>query len=114
MGTLNILSSATPFSLVDWSAVESIEHPGETGLALWRTVNVDNVRLRRVHYSPGYLADHWCTRGHVIFVLSGTLVTELDDGRSIATRAGSSYHVGDDASSHRSSTATGVELFIVD
>jgi hypothetical protein len=67
-----------------------------------------------VRYSPGYLADHWCTRGHVLLVLTGTLVTELQGGATVTLTAGQSYTVADDASSHRSRTATGASLFIVD
>lgn len=109
-----MLQLTTEFTTVDWDAVAQTEHPGDPGIATWRTVHADNVRLRRVSYSPGYAADHWCERGHVIFVLDGTLVTELADGRVFVTEAGNSYHVADGASSHRSSTVTGVELFIVD
>jgi|GEM_PF-4387406 len=24
-----------------------------------------NIRVRMVEYTPGYLADHWCNRGHI-------------------------------------------------
>jgi hypothetical protein len=67
-----------------------------------------------VRYTAGYLADHWCKRGHVLLVLSGTLITELQGGVTVELSAGQSYTVADDASSHRSRTATGATLFIVD
>ena len=84
-------------------------------MALWRTLEFGETRVRRVDYSPGYLADHWCDRGHILFVVSGTLDTELRDGRRFTLTAGTSYQVSDfgDAA-HRSSTATGATLFIVD
>ncbi len=103
-----------PFCTVDWSTVAATEHPGATGKALWRTFEMGNIRVRMVEYSPGYLADHWCNRGHVLLVLEGELVTELDDGRKFTLPAGTSYQVADGANPHRSSTATGAKLFIVD
>lgn len=103
-----------PFAAVDWSGVEPTEHAGETGVAIWRTIEVGNVRIRKVEYTPGYLADHWCSRGHVILVLEGELVTELRDGRRFELTAGMSYHVADGAEPHRSSTPVGARLFIVD
>lgn len=103
-----------PFMTTDWSAVPATEHPGETGVAVWRTVEVGNLRVRMVEYSPDYLADHWCSRGHVLLVLDGELVTELQDGRSVTLTPGTSYQVADDAVPHRSRTRTGTKLFIVD
>jgi quercetin dioxygenase-like cupin family protein len=103
-----------PFMTSDWSRVPATEHPGETGLALWRTLEVGNIRVRMVEYTPGYRADHWCCRGHVLLVLDGTLTTELADGRVVELRPGMSYQVADGAEPHRSSTATGARLFIVD
>jgi hypothetical protein len=106
---------ALPFTVTDWAAVEPTRHPGERGFALWRTMNIADLRVRHVEYSPGYLADHWCDRGHVLYVLEGELDTELKDGRSFKLRPGMSYQVSDfgDAA-HRSSTQTGAKLFIVD
>jgi uncharacterized cupin superfamily protein len=106
---------ALPFTVTDWSKVEATRHPGTTGEALWRTFTIGDLRVRMVEYSPGYLADHWCDRGHVLYVLEGELVSELKDGRKFTLTAGMSYQVSDygDAA-HRSSTTTGVKLFIVD
>ena len=106
---------ALPFTTTDWSAVPAVEYPGETGKALWRTFAVGDPRVRMVEYSAGYLADHWCDRGHVLFVLEGELDSELRDGRTFKLTAGMSYQVSDfgDAA-HRSSTRTGAKLFIVD
>ncbi|MHC1943186.1 DHCW motif cupin fold protein [Bradyrhizobium sp. UFLA06-06] len=104
-----------PFTVTDWSNVEPSVHPGETGQALWRTLNIGELRVRMVEYSPDYLADHWCDRGHVLFVVTGELDTELRDGRRFTLKPGMSYQVSDfgDAA-HRSSTTTGATLFIVD
>lgn len=103
-----------PFGVTNWSTVPTTEHPGETGAASWRTVEAGNIRVRIVEYSPGYLADHWCSRGHVLYVLSGELVTELEGGRSFTLLPGQSYQVADGEEPHRSRTAGGATLFIVD
>ena len=103
-----------PFQTVDWSTVAPTTHPGETGVATWRTREAGNVRVRVVDYSAGYVADHWCERGHVIHVLEGELTTELRDGRSFTLAAGQTYIVADGDGAHRSRTRVGARLFIVD
>lgn len=106
--------NAIPFGITDWSQIERTEHPGEQGVAHWRTCQFGAVRVRQVQYSPGYLADHWCSKGHILLCLEGQLDTELDDGRRFTLTAGMSYQVADNAEAHRSSTASGAKLFIVD
>ena len=104
-----------PFTPVHWTSLPATEHKGKPGVAVWRTMHNGDVRMRVVDYSPGYVADHWCDRGHVIYVLEGELQTELRDGRRFTFAAGMGYTVSDcgDAA-HRSSTETGAKLFIVD
>ncbi|ARP79648.1 hypothetical protein CAL12_01600 [Bordetella genomosp. 8] len=106
--------SDIPFGTTDWSTVETTEHAGVTGKALWRTRQFDDIRVRMVEYTAGYLADHWCSKGHILLCLSGELHTELEDGRTFTLRPGMSYQVADGAEAHRSSTAAGATLFIVD
>lgn len=103
-----------PFATTDWNSVERTEHKGDTGLAYWRTRQFGPIRVRMVDYTPGYLADHWCKKGHVLLCLEGELHTELEDGRTFLLTAGMSYQVADNAEAHRSSTAVGAKLFIVD
>lgn len=103
-----------PFGITDWSAIERTEHPGDTGIAYWRTQRFGEIRVRMVEYSSGYLADHWCEKGHVLLCLEGELRTELADGRVFTLTAGMSYQVADGAEPHRSSTGCGARLFIVD
>jgi hypothetical protein len=104
-----------PFTVTDWNRLDATRHPGEKGDAFWRTLINGHLRVRMVEYTPGYVADHWCDRGHVLLVLEGELLTELRDGRSFTLRPGMSYQVSDfgDAA-HRSSTTRGAKLFIVD
>jgi quercetin dioxygenase-like cupin family protein len=104
-----------PFSITEWSAVTSSEHRGEKGMAYWRTFETGNIRVRMVEYSAGYVADHWCTRGHVLLVLDGELTTELKDGREFTLKRGCSYQVADNETNpHKSRTDKGAKLFIVD
>jgi len=105
---------ALPFTITDWNQVPVTRHPGESGEALWRTFGTGELRVRIVEYSPGYTADHWCDRGHVLYVLEGELHTELKDGRSFVLTPGMSYQIADDAEAHRSYTKLGAKLFIVD
>jgi quercetin dioxygenase-like cupin family protein len=103
-----------PLSTTDWTQVEPSEHPGDTGVAFWRTQDFGEIRVRMVDYSPGYSADHWCSKGHVLLCLEGELETTLADGERFVLTAGKSYQVADGESSHRSSTRVGAKLFIVD
>ena len=103
-----------PFGVTNWSEVERTEHKGEKGMAYWQTRQFGDIRVRMVEYSPGYLADHWCSKGHILLCLEGELHTELADGRKAILTPGVSYQVADNAEPHRSSTQTGVKLFIVD
>ena len=103
-----------PFSTTDWSKVEPTEHTGERGLAYWRTRQFGAIRVRMVEYTPGYYADHWCSKGHILLCLEGELHTDLKDGRKFVLKPGMSYQVADNAEPHRSYTETGAKLFVVD
>jgi quercetin dioxygenase-like cupin family protein len=110
--------SAIPFNTTDWSAIAPTRHAGDVGEALWRTQHFgpdDNrIRVRMVEYTPGYVSDHWCSKGHVLFCLEGELETTLEDGRVFTLKPGMSYQVADGAEPHRSRTIPGAKLFIVD
>jgi hypothetical protein len=106
--------SEIPFGTTDWSAIEPSEHKGKSGLAFWRTRQFGSIRVRMVEYTPGYIADHWCVKGHILLCVEGELHTELEDGRIFTLKAGMSYQVADHADPHRSSSASGARLFIVD
>ena len=103
-----------PFETLDWSSVPKEERKGETGLAWWQVKMMNDIRIRIVEYSPGYKADHWCKKGHVLHCMEGEMVTELEDGRTMKLTAGMTYFVGDNNEAHRSFTDTGCKLFIVD
>lgn len=103
-----------PFGTTDWSSIAATEHPGTTGVALWRTQDFGTIRVRMVEYSPGYVADHWCEKGHILLCLTGELQTDLADGRTVELTPGMSYQVADGAMAHRSRAPHGATLFIVD
>jgi quercetin dioxygenase-like cupin family protein len=102
------------YQTIDWQEVPATRHAGDSGYALWRTMQHDGLRVRMVEYSPGYFANHWCKKGHVVFCLEGELISELSDGRTFVLKAGMSYHVSDNVSEHRSHTTSGARLLIID
>jgi hypothetical protein len=106
--------SEIPFGTIDWSGIEPTTCPGDAGVATWRTRQFGAIRVRMIEYSPGYVADHWCQKGHVVLCLDGELHTDLADGRCFTLTPGMSYQVADGAEPHRSRTATGARLFVVD
>src|ERR1700733_3561568 len=103
-----------PFQAIDWSQVPKMEHKGATGTSYWQTIQLGDLRIRIVEYSEGYLADHWCQKGHIVYCLEGEFEGELEDGESFVFRPGMSYIVSDGQSSHRSISAKGVRLLIID
>lgn len=102
------------FTTIDWSSIPKTEHKGEKGTSTWQTVQLGKLRIRIVEYSEGYLADHWCEKGHVVHCLEGDFITELKTGEKTKLHKGESYVVSDNLSSHRSYSENGVKLLIVD
>jgi len=105
---------AIPFDVTNWDTIATTTHPGETGVAVWKTLQLGGLRIRMVEYSANYLADHWCQKGHLLFVLEGQLITQLDNGEKFEMTKGMSYQVSDELSSHKSFSPTGAKLLIVD
>ncbi|MCE1188999.1 MAG: DHCW motif cupin fold protein [Ignavibacteria bacterium] len=103
-----------PYQTIDWSSIPQTEHPGTTGMASWKTVQFPGLRIRIVQYSAGYLADHWCKKGHIVHCIEGEVISELENGDSSVLHPGSTYVVSDNLSSHRSISPNGVTLLIID
>jgi quercetin dioxygenase-like cupin family protein len=104
-----------PFSATDWASVPAVEHKGESGTSFWRTFEVGNLRVRVVEYSPGFKSDHWCARGHVLYVVDGEITVKLKDGREFVLTSGISFQAEDDASNpHLVRSNPGARVFIVD
>jgi hypothetical protein len=103
-----------PFQILDWSAIPKVEHKGETGAAFWQTIQFPGLRIRVVEYSSGYKADHWCQKGHIVHCLEGEFTSESEEGASFHLKPGMSYVVSDELSSHRSVSANGTKVMIID
>ena len=106
--------SNIPFQTIDWTTIEKVEHVGETGTSFWQTIQFTGLRIRVVEYSKGYLANHWCQKGHIVHCLEGEFTSELENGESFILTKGMMYVVSDELSSHRSVTKNGVKLLIID
>jgi hypothetical protein len=106
--------SNIPFQTINWDSIDKVEYKGETGVAFWQTTQYEGLRIRLVEYSAGYLADHWCEKGHIVHCLEGEFITELSTGVKLKLVKGESYVVSDELSSHRSFSKNGVKLLIID
>jgi hypothetical protein len=107
-------TSAIPFHTIDWKNISRTEHPGETGMAYWQSLEFEGLRVRLVEYSENYIADHWCEKGHIVYCLEGEVINELKDGSKSILTKGMSYIVSDNLSTHRSISVGGVKLLIID
>jgi quercetin dioxygenase-like cupin family protein len=106
--------AAIPFQIIDWTSVPKTVHPGESGTALWQTIQLGKLRIRIVEYSKGYLADHWCEKGHIVYCLEGEFISELKSGEKFSMKKGDTYVVSDNSGSHRSFSSAGTKVLIVD
>lgn len=102
------------FQTIDWSSVPKTEHKGEIGTAFWQTLQFPGLRVRIVEYSNGYIADHWCQKGHIVHCLEGEFISEMQTGEQFLLSKGMTYIVSDNLSSHRSISKNGVKLMIID
>jgi len=103
-----------PYQIIDWENVERTEHKGERGVSYWKTIQFEGLRIREVEYGAGYIADHWCEKGHIIYCIEGEVINELDDGTKSTLTPGMSYMVSDGLSSHRSVSEKGGKFMIID
>lgn len=104
-----------PCGMIDWAEVPRTTYRGERGSAAMRSRTIGDIQLRLVEYSAGYLADHWCDKGHILLVTEGALTIEHRDGRRYELTAGASWHVADNgAPAHRVMCEKGATVFIVD
>jgi hypothetical protein len=105
-----------PEAVTNWSSISAVMVPGASAVAIARIRQVGDVTLRVAEYAPGYLANHWCSKGHVIYVIAGELTIEHQNDRpACALSAGMSWHVADDEEpAHRVRSETGATIFILD
>lgn len=107
-------NKSIPFQVIDWENIPRTEHKGEVGISYWQTTQLEGLRIRLIEYSKGYMADHWCKKGHIVHCLEGDFISELEEGEKFILTKGMTYIVSDALSSHRSSTQNGVKLLIFD
>jgi hypothetical protein len=103
-----------PFQRINWSSLTDQEQGGESGKSHSRVFELPGLRIRKVNYSAGYLADHWCEKGHIVHCLEGEFITEMIGGEKLLLSAGDTYVVSNGMSSHRSFSENGVKLLIID
>ena len=103
-----------PFQTIVWTQIPKEEFKGETGTAYWQTLHFEGLRIRIVEYSKGYVADHWCKKGHIVHCLEGEFISELNNHQQFNLTVGMSYVVSHEMSSHRSIAPNGVKLLIID
>jgi hypothetical protein len=108
------MTTGIPFQAIDWAKIPGEEFKGEEGSAYWQTKQFDGLRIRIVEYSAGYIADHWCKKGHIVHCLEGDFTCELQTGQQFILTKGMTYVVSDELSSHRSKTKNGVKVLIID
>lgn len=106
--------SSIPFQVIDWNTINTTQKKGIQGTTAAQIMQFAGLKLRIVTYSPGYLADHWCQKGHIVHCLEGEFVTEQEHGESYTLKQGMTYIVSDNLSTHRSRTEKGVKLLIID
>lgn len=106
--------SKYPYQIIDWKSIASTEQKGETGFTLAKTLDLPGLRIRLIEYSPGYLADHWCKKGHIVHCIEGEFENELDNGDRFTLSKDMTYVVSDNLSTHRSYSKNGVKLLIID
>jgi mannose-6-phosphate isomerase class I len=102
------------FQIIDWNVLPESINPGETGRSISQIIEYPGLRIRIVEYSAGYLANHWCQKGHIVYCIEGEVINEQENGDQFILKQGMSYIVSDDMSSHRSRAENKVKLLIVD
>ncbi len=104
-----------PFTVTDWERITIEEYKGKAGTSYWQTFNKGDIRVRKIEYSPGYRADHWCSKGHILLILEGELFVQLKNGQEYTLTQGMSFLTGDDESNpHMAYSDKGARVFIVD
>lgn len=103
-----------PLQIINWDLIAQNSQPGKDGVAFWRELQFPGLQIRLVEYSAGYIADHWCQKGHIVYCLEGELIMELENSEKFTLKTGMTFIVSDELSSHRSVTKNTVKLLIID
>ena len=99
----------------DWSSLVSESVEGLSGNSRSKSIKYGNIRMRTMEYSPGFEADHWCPRGHIIFVLEGEITIKLKDETEQKISKGMSFICGDNETNpHMVYSKKGAFVIIID
>jgi hypothetical protein len=101
--------------VIDWSRMPAISLGEASGTASSRTLEVGEIQLRPVEYSSGDLADHWCSKGHIVYVVAGELTIEHQNLQTAyKLSSGMSWHTADnEGAPHRVRSDNGATIFIL-
>lgn len=103
-----------PFRAIDWTSLAAQEVAGETGCSFVKCLDAGAIRCRLVEYKPGYLADHWCSKGHIFLMLTGEVVLEFKNGDAVVLTATQGFCVDDHSEPHRLRSNKGATAYIID
>ena len=101
-------------TLVDWQDIPSDQVKGKAGFTISKLQMMGDTKIRLVEYSANYIADHWCDKGHVLFVLEGELEIHYQNETSHLVKKGMTYLVGDDSMAHMAVSKEGAKVLIID
>jgi len=99
---------------IDWDKIPSEKINGTSGFVISKMVEFNYIRIRLLHFSENYEADHWCDKGHIIFVVFGELVIEYKDNTHQKILTNNSVILGDNILSHKVITEIETKVFIID
>lgn len=99
---------------INWEDIPTEKSNGITGFVLSKTVELPTIKIRQLNFSESYEADHWCEKGHIFYVIKGTLIIAYDDGSQITIPTGNSLILGDNISAHKAITETETQILIID
>ena len=108
-----IIENINP-TLFNWENIVAEKCNGANGYAIIKTQILGTIKIRHVEYSSNYLADHWCNKGHIVFVICGQLIIEHNDNTELIINSGSTYVVGDNSNAHKAKSTDGATVLIVD
>ena len=103
-----------PFMTFDWARIAAEEAPGEAGTSFIKSFDAGDFRCRLVTYEAGYVADHWCSKGHVFLILKGEAALEFESGHAVSLTHNQGFCVDDVSEPHRIRTRGGATAFILD
>ena len=107
------IDSFLPLSF-DWDSIPTQKIDGETGFCTIKTKTLGEIKIRHIEYSANYSADHWCDKGHIVFIIDGELKIEHKDNSIHTLQGGMTYLIGDNTLAHQAKSKLGAKALIID